>query len=567
MNANPSQPNQHFDEMTCLQYLEGQLERTRALELSAHTERCGECRALLGALERESRLLTRAVREEDEPVPARLLAPVQERMPWAWIISFGMAAAGAYWLWTTMLDPWRAQLNEAGFGGTNLVTMLFFQGALWKGWGSMLNIVQGLAVLSMCAVGYFLLRRSLRRMNTIALVMGALVVALMLPGGANAAEVHKGQTSYTLPSGATVKDDLIVFGNNIRIDGTVDGDLIAFGANVTVNGHVTGDVLSAGTTLQINGIVEGSVRFGGSIVTVHGKIGKNLMAGAGTVMADSSSEIGWGATIGGGQVSLEGRIGRDVLATVGQMELDGFVGGNVKLESQDESHIGSTAQVLGKFEYKGQKQLEVASGAKLASAPVVEIVESSPDWYRRISLWHKFLWWGAGFIFGLVFLLLLPDFFSETLQSADRYGVSIGIGFLLLFGIPIAAIIACVTVVGLSVGICTFMFWIVACYAGKMCVATWIGRRLLTIGDSEKDKFGMGVMINGRWVLKASQAVGQLMLGLLIVYAIRMVPYVGLWLNILVQVWGLGAICLTMYKRFHTRGSFAAPLIESQAQA
>src|SRR5207245_1214623 len=65
----------HFDEMTCLLYLEGQLERPRALELVAHAEGCAECRALLRALERESRLLAHALVEEDETVPARLLAP------------------------------------------------------------------------------------------------------------------------------------------------------------------------------------------------------------------------------------------------------------------------------------------------------------------------------------------------------------------------------------------------------------------------------------------------------------------------------------------------------------
>src|SRR3989449_4399747 len=63
----------HFDEMTCLLYLEGQLERPRALELVAHAEGCAECRALLRALERESRLLAHALVEEDETVPARLL--------------------------------------------------------------------------------------------------------------------------------------------------------------------------------------------------------------------------------------------------------------------------------------------------------------------------------------------------------------------------------------------------------------------------------------------------------------------------------------------------------------
>src|SRR5262249_9230991 len=62
---------EHLDEMTCMLYLEGQLERARALEVSAHAQGCASCRTLLRAMEREARLLTRAMLEEEEPLPAR----------------------------------------------------------------------------------------------------------------------------------------------------------------------------------------------------------------------------------------------------------------------------------------------------------------------------------------------------------------------------------------------------------------------------------------------------------------------------------------------------------------
>jgi cytoskeletal protein CcmA (bactofilin family) len=548
MSTNPNQPTNHIDEMSGLQYLEGQLERTRALQLSAHTERCDECRALLSALERESRLLTRAMREQEEPVPARLLAPVRERMPWAWIISFGLAAAGTYWLWTTMIDPWKANLDEAGFGGTNLVTMLFFQGALWKGWGSMWTLVQVLAVISMCAVGYLVLRRGLRRMNTIALVMGTILAALFMPSGASAAEIHRNEPHYTLPSGATVKDDLIVFGNNVRIDGTVDGDLIVFGSNISMNGHVTGDVISAGSALQINGTVDGSVRFAGSMLTIHGKIGKSLMAGCGSVLADSSSEIGWGATIASTEVTLDGKIGRDVLGAVGRMNLGGIVGGSVTVQASRAFEISSSAQVQGKIKYEGPMQPDVASGAKLANAPEVTIKRREMDTYSGYSWWHRALAWGASFVFGLVFMLLVPGFFNETVNSANRYGASIGIGLLLIVGILFAAILACVTVVGLSVGISTLVLYAISIYGAKVFVATWLGRILLGKGG-----YAGFYASTGKATWKTSEAVGQMALGLVVIYGLRMIPYAGFWVTLGVTFWGLGALGLTLYKKISTR--------------
>ena len=94
---------EHLDEMTCLLYIERQLDRARAMEVSAHTQECAQCRTLLRALERESRLLTRALFEEDEPLPARLVN-FQERarrsMQWIWGIVVGLAATGVYALYT-----------------------------------------------------------------------------------------------------------------------------------------------------------------------------------------------------------------------------------------------------------------------------------------------------------------------------------------------------------------------------------------------------------------------------------------------------------------------------------
>ena len=60
------------DEMTLLLYAERQLDREAAQEVSLHTQTCTRCLTLLRALDRESRLLTRSMLEQDEPLPARL---------------------------------------------------------------------------------------------------------------------------------------------------------------------------------------------------------------------------------------------------------------------------------------------------------------------------------------------------------------------------------------------------------------------------------------------------------------------------------------------------------------
>jgi hypothetical protein len=546
--------DRHYDEITCLQYLEGLLDRPTARELSAHTDQCTDCRELMHALERESRLLSNALREQEEAVPAHLLAgPARDKTPWAWVASFGLAAAGVYWLWTSFIDPAMAQASEAGFGGTDLLTMAFFHSALWKGWDSMWSLIQGAAVVSLSVIGFFLLRRSLRKFNTIAMVMTALLVALGLPTGASAAEIHKNEAHYVLPADSVVKNDLIVFGDSVQIDGTVEGDLVAFGRSVTVAGHVMGDVISFGSALQISGTVDGNVRSFANQFTLHGKIGKNITAFSGTMLADAQSQVGWSVTMFAGDASLNGRIERDILGFFGHLDINGFVGGNIEAQANESFTVGAHAHTLGAIKYKGTTQPVVSSGSQLANPIETTIEVHNVDWYVGINYWHKLLFWGAGFVFGLAILLIAPGFFVETVQNAERFGVSLGIGALTIIAVFIVAVLVCLTVVGLGVGIATVLLWVIAMYSAHLFTATWLGRKLVG-----KNSF-VGVVAGKKmWPVPYKGAlIGQFALGLLLLDAIRMIPYVGFCVAILAQVWGFGALALTIYHRIRPGTSAA----------
>src|SRR5260221_12321179 len=165
MSELPENKMKHLDEMTLLLYVERQMDRARGLEVSAHTQECDACRTLLRALERESRLLTRAMLEEDEPLPSRL-AQFQERarrsMQWIWGLVFGLAATGVYALYTGYIQPWQTQLEQAGFGGSNLLGLLIFQGAMWKGWQSVMTLLEVLAMLTLAGLGGKVFRPRIR---------------------------------------------------------------------------------------------------------------------------------------------------------------------------------------------------------------------------------------------------------------------------------------------------------------------------------------------------------------------------------------------------------------------
>jgi cytoskeletal protein CcmA (bactofilin family) len=560
-NPSPDGAMQHLDEMTCLLYIERQLDRARAQEVSNHAQDCSACRTLLRALERESRLLTRAMLEEEEALPARL-AQFQERarrsMQWIWGVAFALAATGVYALYTGYVEPWQQQVEQAGFGGSSLLSLLIFQGAFWKGWQSMITLLEVLALVTVAGMVLVFFRRRLRRGSALALVLaGFCAVTLMMPAVAEATEFRKAQ-SPEVRKDETIKGDIYMTGERVLVDGVVDGDLYVTGKDIEINGHVTGDVISAERMMWIRGQVDGNLRSAGNTVKVTGTVGKNISWFGDTVDIDATGKVGGTVTMLGETLNMDGHLGRDILFFGEHMSVSGALGGGIRAKA-DRLSIASTASVEGPVHYEGNNPPEVAAQAKLASPVDYHKMEHK----SRYQEGHYYVWrviWTAAFILlGMVLVLLAPKFGAETIRQAERYAAPIGLGVLVFFGVPIAAIIACVTVVGIPVGVLAVAFWFLMLNCAELVVGGVVGNWILGSGRDTWD------------------VIGRIALGFVLVrivytplerlHVIGGLVACGIW------IWGMGAISLALYKQLQptplgglSTGSLASPPLVGGAQ-
>ncbi len=522
----------HFDEMTALLYLESQLDAEHARDIAGHAVSCAECRELLRALETEGVWLRESLAGEDESVPAHLTdAPERHPAPWGWISALGLSAGGAYTLWSGFVEPWRAQAAQAGFTQGNLFTMLFFSGAFWKGWDAMRSLMEFLAVATLGLVVMWLLRRRWRSLPTIAVVMGAIICLLAIPPAAFAAETKHGNPNFTLRAGEEVKTDLFVFADRTQINGEVDGDLIVFSHSVAVAGHIKGDILCFAQELTISGPVDGNVRAFAQTITLNNNVGKNVMAWGGEVNLRDTANVGGTLTLGTGDAELNGHVTGDLLGFGGNFDINGVLGHDAKLQA-DTLSIGPSAEIKGNTKFEGKREAEVSPTAKLGSPVEFTLKKRGPekDYSSARFYWHQTLLWGASFVFGLVVLLLAPGFFFDAERACRKAAQSIGLGLLFFFATPIVAIIVCITIVGLGVGISALLLWVIAIYSAQVFVGSWLGERIL--GE------GVGV----------GSALGRLAVGLLILRAAHMLPYIGGWIAFVVLVWGMGAMVLALYR-------------------
>jgi hypothetical protein len=249
--------------------------------------------------------------------------------------------------------------------------------------------------------------------------------------------------------------------------------------------------------------------------------------------------VGGTVTLFSGSTELNGKVAGDVLAYVGNLSIGGSLGHDVAARGARLT-IGPNAEIVGQTKFTGDHEPEVSPTAKLGSAIQFTMPKRGPDYSRVSYYWHRVLHWGASFLFGLLLLLLAPGFFADTGRATKRIGPAIGFGVLFLFATPLAALIACITIVGLPIGLTAFFLWIIACYSAQVFVASWLGDRLLGAG------VGVGPMV------------GRLALGLAIFRLLTMVPYAGFWIYLLATAWGLGAMVLAIHRRMRPQLATAA---------
>jgi len=525
--------NKHVDEMTLLLYVERQLDRQAAHEVSLHTQTCAHCMTLLRALDRESRLLTRSMLEQDEALPARIAefhARVRRSMQWIWGVVFGLAVLGVYALYTGYIEPWEQQFEQAGFGGTNLLSLLVFQGAFWKGWQSMLTLVEFVALASLAGFALFAVRKYLRRGTALAVMLVSMGLALMVSTPASATETRHSET-IQVKKDEVVKGDLFAMGDHIKVDGTVDGDLYGFGEQAEVSGHVTGDVLCLCQSLRVSGQVDGNIRGVSNNITITGIVGHSVTYFSELFTLDASGRIGRSLTAFSKSLTLDGKLDRDLLAFSAEASIGGTIGGEMR-DKGDSLSITSSASIGGKSSFEGNKSPDVSAEAKLASPLEFKQIEHKSRMEHRGALYFWRVIFAAAFVlYGMVLLSILPQFSREAVSNVDNAGASIGLGVLVVFAVPIAAFIACVTVVGLFVGISAFSLWCASLFFGQVIVGAAVGQWIM--GRTSET-----------WPL-----IGRMAIGVVLLRIGMAIPYLGFWLKVGVIIWGVGAISLAMYRR------------------
>lgn len=356
---------------------------------------------------------------------------------------------------------------------------------------------------------------------------------LLSPPIAQAADVRTGDSIVIAPR-QVLREDLYVIANSVVVDGTLDGDLFAIAGAVRINGRVTGSVFAAAVEVAITGQVDGDVRAAAASVTVAAPaggeqrptIGGDLLAAGASIVLDSTGSVGRDTVLGGRSVVLAGPIGRHVKGGGSDITINNTVGGEVDLQTVDRLILGSAARIAGDLHYQSRQEAERDSRAQVGGQ--IERTEGAADAGARIraTLFNIL----AVTILGAAVLLLSRRGVESAGAAIVRQPVlCLGWGFGLLVGIPLAALLLLVTVVGAPLALIVIALYALVLYTSQAIVGLAVGRLLLS---------QLRPVEGYRW------SVLCILVGVLVLSALRSVPFLDGLVTLLMLIVGLGAIWL-----------------------
>lgn len=367
----------------------------------------------------------------------------------------------------------------------------------------------------------------------------------------------------------TVEQDLFLTGETVIVDENIAGDLIVAGQNVFIKSDIGGNAIIAARSVTVEGVIDGSLyTAAGDVILEDGaRIERNLLTSAFSVSALPESLVGKNAYIAAYQALLKGDINQNVTVGVGALEVTGRIGGDLNGEVAVDPNSAIPTSAMPFTTAPVESGLRISSDAIIGgdlnvSETVVNIdSEATVDaWYYTTLIQNRLgeliallILTGICMYFGLPLMgRLAGRLAAEPTKSAVWGGLSLllmplavllAIALLLLVtglagGISLGRLAPTVLGLGGSVlGLIVIAFAFTAQLLSKVVVALFAGRWLM-------DKTQIGNRDNP-WVWFGFAA-----LAILLFELVRLVPFLGGILTLVVMVFGVGTIAVYLWDRY-----------------
>jgi cytoskeletal protein CcmA (bactofilin family) len=340
---------------------------------------------------------------------------------------------------------------------------------------------------------------------------------------------------------ASIGDSELIAGGVAVLDEPIEGNAFAAGGRVEVRERIERSAFVSGGDVTVAGSVGGNLFASGGDLRLEGEVeGKARVAG-GTLRMAPGARIGGEASFAGGTIDIDGSIGGRLHAYGERIVVNGIVGGDVELAGAN-IRLGPEARIAGKVIYRSRDDIVVDPAAQVAGG----ITKSRKDreWLHRFGRGATI----AGgitaaigmLLLGAVLILGMPRFSREAAASIRRKPwQSLGLGCVMLIGVPVAIVILAITLVGIPLALLLAFAYIALLMLGYLIGAIFVGDQALERIDATK--------LGSVWWRALF-----LVLAVIAIAFVRLVPIIGGIACFLLFLAGIGAFTMRSWQGFRS---------------
>ena len=334
-------------------------------------------------------------------------------------------------------------------------------------------------------------------------------------------------------------------GRTVRVGTTIEGDFHAAGSRVVVDAGIQGDASLLGGAVELRSPIGGDLRTAAGKLSIDANVGGDALIAGSEISLGRTVRIGGDALIAGRSVEIAAAVGGDLTVYAQQVVIAGPITGKVQLVAE-EIELLEGARIGGTLSYTSPNQIKRAPGSivegEVTRTEREQKASREADERRpagssmRWGLLGILLWTVGLFAFGAAMMSAFP---GATTAAAQRVSVapvaSLGLGFALLVGTPVAAGIAILTIVGIPLGASALALYPVLLLVGYL-TGVWsvaLRARQALVGTPSGSRPAMLLWLAG---------------ALVVVLLVGIVPFLGWMISAWITLAGLGGLTLSLWQ-------------------
>lgn len=237
--------------------------------------------------------------------------------------------------------------------------------------------------------------------------------------------------------------------------------------------------------------------FAGSDITVNRAVNGSLTATGETVALTNNSAVKGNAWIAGRHVAVEGTVGGDLYIRAQDGIINGTVKGNVSFYGAS-LVFGPDARIAGNVSYFTALPTEIDKGAEIKGSMksglfrndprddeafvIPPSLTPGPDSFSAVRGWSApgyGLSWGGAVFFGFIAGLIAALWPAEGARLGDTLRqdpfMAFIFGAFIFFGVPVVAVMALFTIIGIPLTLILLLLWPLIVLAGIVAIILAFG--------------------------------------------------------------------------------------------